>query len=487
MKHRVFAFLLAVCLLLCAAPGAWAVSYTPEQQYEILLQLDALIREEGLESFDEDDPLGRALVRALEEDPALYEKLMAEMLSGYDPYTRYMPAGSYSAAFDPETSYVGVGVTIQAHPQGALVVDVNLTGPAAAAGIRMNDVLIEAGGVSLAGLAAGDVSDLLRGEAGTSVTVKVLREGRELSFTLTRAPLVQRNYSGGHIAQGTYYMKWSRIADDGSYWLFRMGLLEMEQLGDTCLILDLRDNPGGSLDLAFSITSDLIPEAGPFFQTAYRDPLGRERLTTRYIIAEGDGADIPHIFILTNENTASAAEIITAGLRDTGRATVIGQTTYGKARAQQHILLEDDSAVVLTTMQLLSLERGDYNEVGLAPDVEVSNTLYPGADALRVPDTTALAPGNCSDNGELLNRALAALGLLEALPEKPYQVGQETLAACRELEAAYLSEQPRDVGVSRETLRLVNHLLDLRGQGMYVRDDQLAKALELAADALNDQ
>ena len=142
MKHRVFAFLLAACLLLCAAPGAWAVSYTPEQQYEILLQLDALIREEGLESFDEDDPLGRALVRALEEDPALYEKLMAEMLSGYDPYTRYMPAGSYSAAFDPETSYVGVGVTIQAHPQGALVVDVNLTGPAAAAGIRMNDVLI---------------------------------------------------------------------------------------------------------------------------------------------------------------------------------------------------------------------------------------------------------------------------------------------------------------------------------------------------------
>ena len=138
-------------------------------------------------------------------------------------------------------------------------------------------------------------------------------------------------------------------------------------------------------------------------------------------------------------------------------------------------------------MQLLSLERGDYNEVGLAPDVEVSNTLYPGADALRVPNTTALAPGSCSDNGELLNRALAALGLLEALPEKPYQVGQETLAACRELEAAYLSEQPRDAGVSQETLRLVNHLLDLRGQGMYVRDDQLAKALELAADALKDQ
>ena len=64
---------------------------------------------------------------------------------------------------------------------------------------------------------------------------------------------------------------------------------------------------------------------------------------------------------------------------------------------------------------------------------------------------------------------------------------RDTLAACRKLEAAYLSEQPRDVGVSRETLRLVNHLLDLRGQGMYVRDDQLAKALELAADALKDQ
>ena len=108
MKHRVFAFLLAVCLLLCAAPGAWAVSYTPEQQYEILLQLDALIREEGLESFDEDDPLGRALIRALEEDPTLYEKLMAAGVTEKQLAAVHAPIGLALGGEAPEEIAVAI-------------------------------------------------------------------------------------------------------------------------------------------------------------------------------------------------------------------------------------------------------------------------------------------------------------------------------------------------------------------------------------------
>ena len=122
MKHRILALLLSVALLFSAAPAAFA-AYTPEQQRDILLDLAELIRTEGLESNLEDDPLGRALLQALTDDPALYEKLMDAMLSAYDEHTMYLPAGSYSAAFDPDTSYVGVGVTIQQHPLGALVTD----------------------------------------------------------------------------------------------------------------------------------------------------------------------------------------------------------------------------------------------------------------------------------------------------------------------------------------------------------------------------
>ena len=479
MKHRILALFLSVALLFSAAPAAFA-AYTPEEQLDILLELSELIRTEGLESSLEDDPLAGALLKQLTEDPTLFEKLMDGMLSSYDEHTMYLPAGSYSSAFVPDTSYVGIGVTIQHHPKGALVTDVNLSGAAHAAGIKMGDILTEAAGQPLAGLTVDEVAALLRGEPNTTVTVTVLRNDAPLTFTLTRTPLVQLAYSGSHIADGTYYMKWSSIHDDGSYALFRQGLAEMQTLGDTALILDLRDNTGGSLDLAFTIVSDFIEKAGPFFRIAYRDPLEKTHLAYKYITAEGDGVTIPHIYVLVNGATASSAEVIAVGLRDACGATLIGTQTYGKGRAQQHILLEDDSAIVLTTMQLLSLTEGDYHGVGLTPDVEVTNTIARADDALVVPDTVALAPYSCSDNGEALNRALVALGLLEQLPEKPYRLGDETLAALDQLRAYY--GLPAAKGADVPTLQLVNYLLDLSGEGRYLRDDQLAHALSLAAE-----
>lgn len=486
MKHRILALFLAVSLFVCAIPTAFAEGYTPEQQYQILRELEDLIITEGLESSEGDDPLGRALTEMLEADPTLFEKLMASMLSGYDEHTMYMPAGSYSAAFDPETKYVGVGVTIQAHPRGALVTEVNLMGSAAKEGIRMGDVLIKAAGQDLAGLDISAVSDLLRGAEGTTVPVTVLRGTEELTFRLTRTALVQLNYSGAPVADGVFYMKWSRISDDGSYLLFRMALAQLVREGYQSLILDLRDNPGGSLDLAFSIATDLMPQSGAFFRTAYRDPLGKEELTYKYIIADGGGAHIPNLFVLVNGGSASASEIIASGLRDKEGATIIGETTYGKGRAQQHYILENDAGIVLTTMMLLPLEGEDYEGVGLTPDVEVHNTILKGEDAIVVPTDVALAPYSCSDNGEALNRALVALGLLEQLPEKPYLVGDDTLDALNRLQAAYqLWDTTPGAGIP--TLLLVNQLLDQQLQGRYVQDDQLNTAIRMAKDALKTE
>ncbi len=481
MKHRILSLLLTLSLLFTLAVPAFA--YTAEEQYDLLLAVQQHLREEGLESSVDDEPLARALIRALEQEPALFEWLMAEMLSGYDPHTRYMPAGSYSAAYDPENDYVGIGVTIQAHPLGALITDVNLSGPAFSAGLRMQDVLVEANGQPLKGMSVSDISDLLRGVENTQVTVKVLRASQELTVTLTRKALTELFYSGTHIADGAYYMKWSRISGKDNYWLFRLGLRQMRRLGDTCLILDLRDNPGGSLDMGLSIANDLIPNAVPFFELVTRDPDGSKRPVTTRLTADGDGEEIPHIFILMNENSASAAEIIAAALHDAAGAVTIGATTYGKARAQQHIQLDNDSAIVLTTIGLRSLQAGDYEGVGLTPDIPVSNAIIRSEDAIRVPETALLAPYSCSDNGEALNRALVALGELDALPEKPYQVGPETMAACRRLEALYRTPGPVDAPIGIETLQLINHLLDLQGQGTYVQDLQLAKALSLAAEA----
>ena len=498
MKHRVLAAFLAVILFITAVPAACALDYTPQQQLSLLYDVDEIIRENGLESAEDDNPLERALKKKLRTvptdevllekltaSPILYEELLAIMLSGYDEHTMYLPAGTYAAAFDPETNYVGVGVTIQAHRQGALVTDVNLKGPAFAAGIRMGDLLVSADGHSLSGMDVSEISALLRGEAGTAVTVEVLRDGENLTFVLTRAALTQLNYSGAPLDEDVFYMKWSRIQDDGSYLIFRMQLAQMIRDGYECLILDLRDNPGGSLDLAFTMATDLMEDKGSFFRIVGRDPLGRESLKTEYISADGDGADVPHIYVLVNENSASSSEIIAVSLRDKEGATLVGETTFGKGRAQQHYVLETDAGIVLTTMMLLPLEGEDYEGVGIAPHVAVENTLLKG-DAARIPDGTALSLWSCSDNGEALNRALFSLGLLEALPEKVYQVTGETLAACDLLTALYLGRGSTGA-VTCDTLRLVNYLLDLQAAGVYELDVQLLTAMDLAKDALNAQ
>ena len=498
MKHRILAALLAVILFVSCIPAAFAAFYTPEQQLELLREVDQIIREEGLESSEEDAPLERALkkqfrtlpdddtlLKKLADDDLLYEKLLSIMLSGYDSHTMYLPSGTYAAAFDPETNYVGVGVTIQAHKQGALVADVNLKGPAFAAGIRMGDILTAADGQSLAGMEVSAISNLLRGEEGTSVAVEILREGETLSFTLTRAALTQMNYSGAPLNEDVFYMKWTRIQDDGSYWMFRLQLAQMVREGYECLILDLRDNPGGSLDLAFNMATDLMEDAGSFFRVVGRDPLGREDLKTEYIIADGEGVDVPYIYVLVNENSASSSEIIAVSLRDKENATLVGETTFGKGRAQQHYILETDAGIVLTTMMLLPLEGEDYEGVGIAPTVAVENTLLKG-DASPVPTTTALSLWSCSDNGEALNRALFSLGLLEALPEKVYQVTEETLDTCDLLKAIYFGRGGSGT-VDCDTLRLVNYLLDLQEAGLYELDLQLLTAMNLAEQALKSE
>lgn len=491
MKKRILAMILAVsCLLALAVPVCAA--FSPEEQAEILYETDELIREYCLDSSIYDDPLGRALGEELTEqqladrltqDPALYERLMTAMLSAYDSHTMYIPAGAYGEAFYSSDDYVGFGITIQPDAEGVRVVALHPQGGAQKAGIRWGDVVTHVNGVPLAGLITSAAAQLMAGEEGTEARLTVLRDGESLDFTARRGALTTTSYFGTRVEDNIFYMRlFAFDAGDDSYDSFRQDLKKLS--ARDCLILDLRDNPGGDMDLACKMVSDLLPGRQPYFRTAVRNS-ETDTLEYTFLTSEGNGKALKGIFILVNDGTASASEILTASLTDAGVAVAIGEPTYGKARGQFHIVLDDDSAIVLTVIKLMSVKRGDYEETGLEPDYVAHDLLVPTSHVIHVPTDVALAKYSCSDNGVVLNRALVALGYLPALPEKPYRVGDETLAALRTLrDDLGLTVAEVSNGATVPMLEAVNLLLEYMNQGFAMQDTCLHEALQHCYETL---
>lgn len=479
MKKKILALLLSCCLFLSAAPVAAAYEYTPTDKRDILYGIIEFLQTYALDGSEDDDPLYAALEGLFEQDPAAYEILMANILSQYDSHTMYIPAGYYDTAFPETDSYVGIGVTIQADEAGLLVTGLDDRGSAALAGVQAGDVIVAVDGVSLAGKSATDAAALLRGEQGTWVTVTINRAGQKLTFRLMRITIGDANFSGYLLEDGVYYMKWARISTLSSYLDFVAACQDMADQGARSLILDLRDDPGGELNMGFSIVDRLLPDAVDYFRIGHRE--GTE-MKYETLTSSGMGARLNKIIILSNENSASASEVIQCGLVDTGYAVAVGAPTYGKARAQYHLTLDDDSAAVVTVYQLCSISRPDYEGTGLEPDYLVLNEYgaSPAASCDPVPET-ALPLGCCSDNCKTLNLALQALGYLGHV-DKLYLFSADTQTALMRL--CYDNGLvPAASGMTGKMAKLVNACLkDKAANGMGVVDWQFQKALELARE-----
>jgi len=479
MKKRILALFLSCCLFLCVVPAVAAYDYTPEDQRDILYGVIDFLKQYALDGTQDDDPLYEALAALFKEDPAAYEILMSKILSQYDSHTMYIPAGYYDTAFPESSSYVGIGITIQADARGVLITALDERGSASLAGIQAGDIIIAVDGVSLAGKTADECSALLRGQANSWVNVTVFRSGKTMSFKLMRITIGDANFSGYLLEDGVYYMKWSRISTMSSYIDFIAACQDMAEKGARSLILDLRDNPGGELNMGFSIVDRLLPDAVKYFNIAHRE--GTETIDEP-VTSSGIGARLNKIIVLSNENSASAAEVIECGLVDTGYAVSVGTPTYGKARAQYHLTLDDDSAAVITVYQLCSISRPDYEGTGLQPDYLVMNEYGAHAAASCEPvKEKALPLGCCSDNCRTLNLALQALGYLGHV-EKLYLFSAETQTALTRL--CYDNGfAPKGSGMTAGMAKVINaRLKDKSENGYGVVDWQFQKALEVARE-----
>ncbi len=310
-------------------------------------------------------------VRKYYKDDMTYKTLLDGAMKGIadcldDPYSVYYEKPEEKEAFENYVQNVfgGIGVTIQAGDgKYCKITDLFDGCPADKAGLQVGDLLYRAAGKSLEGLTVSEVSNLLRGEVGTRVTVVVLRGGKEMSFDLVRAVIPEQSITYLVTEDNIGYMKISKFDSDVEK-EFAKAMKQVQQWGAKSLIIDERDNPGGYMNGAVSIASQILPE-GKIIGNLERK--GKVFHTDK---AEEGSVDLP-IILLVNENSASASEYLAAALKENKAATLVGKTTYGKGVAQNTRTFSDGSSAKLSTEYFKTPTGKDINKVGVTPDVVV--------------------------------------------------------------------------------------------------------------------
>ncbi len=293
------------------------------------------------------------------------------MLQAYnDPYTSFFePPATQQQSQQLAGKFGGIGSTVRRETDGRIVLSPFPDRPAAHAGVQDGDVLVKVDAQAITPDMTFDViSQLLRGEVGTPVTIGVLRETRALTFTITRAeisvPSVTWRVLGEAPSIG--YVAISIFAQPTKDELVR-AIDDLRSKGATKLILDLRDNGGGLLDSAIDVSSQFVD--GLVVIEARRTGGDRNFNAS----STGAARDLP-IAVLVNGSTASASEIVAGAIQDRQRGKLIGDQTYGKGSVQNILPLSDGSSLHVTVAQWLTPSRRQITGKGLTPDVLVGRS-----------------------------------------------------------------------------------------------------------------
>lgn len=319
--------------------------------YSKLEQLETLIESYFIEDVD----------KAAMEDAAA--SAMVDSLG--DRWSHYMPVAAFQNYQEQVNSaYVGIGITVvmREDATGFDIVQVIENGPAWNAGIRAGDILSAVEGMAVADHTTTDVSLLIRGEAGTSVNITVLREGEPMELTVTRAyiqtPVAEGEMLEGNIGLVRIDSFHSRCASESI-----TAIEELLSQGAEAIIFDVRFNPGGYKDEMVDLLNYLLPEGDLFLSEDYQ---GRTSVDT----SDAACLEIP-MAVLVNADSYSAAEFFAAALREYDWAIVVGEQTVGKGYFQYTYKLDDGSAVALSVGRYRTPKGVSLAGVGITPDVEV--------------------------------------------------------------------------------------------------------------------
>lgn len=367
LRHVVVIVVTAVILSICATTAGFYVINSINTRY--VISFDAkTVRYENVSKFNQ--------VRKILMDD-YYQKVdentliegavsgLAESLK--DPYTVYFNKNQMSAFMEKsEGSYVGIGVTVNTDANGLLtVIEPFENSPAQQAGIKKGDKIIKVDDTDVSAIRDENmIISMIKGKENTKVKITVYRtaEDKYLQFDVTRKRIKASNIKSEVMAGNIGYIKLVMFDSEISKY-FKNDLDKMLRKGIKGLIIDVRDNPGGSYEQVVDMADSLLPECMIVY-TEDRNGLKQEKLSNKAAY------DLP-LVILTNGNSASASEILAGAIKDNARGTLVGTKTFGKGLVQELRLLKDGSGIKVTISRYFTPSGVCIHGVGIKPDIEI--------------------------------------------------------------------------------------------------------------------
>lgn len=348
----------ALGIMLGAGSGPVVIS---AETYDYYKQLDDryaklnTIYEEIMETYYEEP-----------DEDAMQEMMYKGLVAGLeDPYSVYMTAEEYASYVESISGeFEGIGIVFSTNNDGKFViVQVIPDSPAEKAGLKSGDILLKADGKTYDTME--ELSAAIKGKAGTKVAITYMRDEKEKEISIIRdnivAVTVESEIMDGNIGYIAISGFEGHTGED-----FNKALDEMEENDVAGLIIDLRDNGGGTVASCIEVSDSLM---GKGTIVSMEDRYGN----TEEYSSDKNTTSLPYV-VLVNENSASSAEIMAAAVKDNTDNPVVGTTTFGKGIVQMTEDIGDGSALKLTVMQYFSPKGTVIHEKGVKPDYVVENS-----------------------------------------------------------------------------------------------------------------
>ncbi|RJP56224.1 MAG: S41 family peptidase [Deltaproteobacteria bacterium] len=304
------------------------------------------------------------------------------MLEALDPHSSFMPPDVFKEMkLETRGVFGGLGIEITKQEGTLMVISPIEDTPAYRAGIKAGDYIVKINGKPTKDMGLMDAVKLMRGPAGTQITISILRKGLSgpKDFTITRAVIKIESVKYKVLEEGYGYIRIKSFQDKTSNELKdALNKLETEKNSIKGLILDLRNNPGGPFDQALKVSDEFL-DSGIITYTEERAKGSRKEYKAHGIKKP---RDYP-IIVLVNAGSASASEIVAGALQDHGRALILGVQTFGKATVQSIYSLEDGSGLKLTIGRYYTPKGRSIQAKGITPDIVVPDRIPSGTEEER--------------------------------------------------------------------------------------------------------